>query len=337
MKRSIVFAIVSIFGLMLWGCSSQSQDPVSSTGSPEITGLQALHKTIGSTPVVNVAVTGLTATISWNTVAADTYHVVMTFNGNPYLNTKVTALQLVVPNLLFGNYSVTVAPIYINYPEGTASDPFLFTVTLPSPTDVRAVVSGSTATVSWDTVATANAYHVVITQNGNPYLDVIQNASPLLVPNLVAGSYSVTVAAVVNSAGTGTASAPVVFTISSIVAPTVTVHASPIPRCIRNGEWVTVTFSGVVTNSAGGASYSLNDEYNQLHYTGTVAAGAYSVKLNLKDRRLGFDRDGRQYTFTITATNSAGTATASVVVTVPRDNDYRGFDDDDNNCWGWFH
>jgi hypothetical protein len=125
--------------------------------------------------------------------------------------------------------------------------------------------------------------------------------------------------------------------LSSVVAPTVTVTASPIPRCVRNGAWVTVTFSGVVTNSKGGASYKLKDEYKKIHYTGTVAAGSYSVKLNLKDRRLGFDKDGRQYTFTITATNSAGTATASVVVTVPQDKKFRGWndDDDDDDNWGW--
>ena len=108
----------------------------------------------------------------------------------------------------------------------------------------------------WNPVAIATAYHVVITQNGNPYLDVAQTASPLLVPNLVPGTYSVTVAAVVINVGEGIASAPVAFTLSSVVAPTVTVFATPIPRCVRNGEWVTVTFSGVVANSLGGGDCS---------------------------------------------------------------------------------
>jgi hypothetical protein len=71
----------------------------------------------------------------------------------------------------------------------------------------------------------------------------------------------------------GDLSAPVLFSVSSVVAPTVTAVASPLPLCFRNGEWVTVTFSGIVVNTEGGASYELKDEYNKSHYTGTVTAG----------------------------------------------------------------
>jgi len=53
--------------------------------------------------------------------------------------------------------------------------------------------------------------------------------------------------------------------------------------------------------------------------------------LKLKDRSLWFDKDGRQYTFTITAVNSAGTAQASVIVTVPQDRKFRCGNNDD----GW--
>lgn len=249
-----MFILAIAFGLMLWGCSSQTQDPVSSVNSVGNGGPQILHMTIGT------------------------------------------------------------------------------------PTNVLAVVSGQTVTISWDAVAGANSYHVVITSNGDTSLSVVQAATQLVVPNLQYGSYSVTVAANVPGYAEGDASTPVLFTVSSVVAPTVTVTATPISFCKRDGEWVTVKFSGVVTNSQGGASYELIDEYKQIHYTGTVTAGPYSVSLKLKDRRFGFDRDGRQYTFTITATNSAGTATASVVVTVPVERGFHAWDDDDySDNWGWRH
>ena len=83
------------------------------------------------------------------------------------------------------------------------------------------------------------------------------------------------------------------------------------------------------------ASYVLPDEYRQIHYNGTVPAGPCSVKLRLKDRRFGYDRDGRQYTFTIIATDSAGTAQASVVVTIPRDMNYHEHNGDDDDDGGW--
>ncbi len=201
--------------------------------------------------------------------------------------------------------------------------------TVASPVNVAATVSGSTVTISWDSVSLAVDYHVDVLSNGSPYADSIFYGQQLVLTNVPVGTYSVTVAAILTGLPEGTASTPVSFVLSSVVAPTVTVTALPIPFCFRSGEWVTVAFSGLVVNSQGGASYELTDEYNQVHYTGTVAAGLYSVKLRLKDRSVWFDRDGRQYTFTITATNSAGSASASVTVTVPRDRNFPSprFDD----------
>jgi hypothetical protein len=166
--------------------------------------------------------------------------------------------------------------------------------------------------------------------SGDTSLNEVQTARQLVVPNLQPGNYSVLVAAIVTG-DQGSFSGAVLFSVSSVVAPTVTATASPLPICFRNGEWVTVTFSGIVVNTGGGASYELKDEYNKIHYTGTVPAGPYAVKLNLKDRSMWFDTDGRQYTFTITATNTAGTAKASVTVTVPRDRNFWNWKDDD----GW--
>jgi hypothetical protein len=247
-RFSLVILVAAAVGFMLWGCSSGTQDPVSSTnGYAEVGPVKVLHKVISA------------------------------------------------------------------------------------PTNVLAVVNGFTVTISWDSVATAVNYHVVVHANGNPYVDTIFYAQQLVLTKVPAGSYTVTVAAILTGLAEGTASPPVSFTLSSVVAPTVTAIASPLPFCFRNGEWVTVTFSGIVVNTEGGASYELKDEYNKIHYTGTVPAGPYAVKLNLKDRNIWFDSDGRQYTFTITATNSAGTAKASVTVTIPRDRNFWNWKDDD----GW--
>lgn len=252
MIRPLYVALLISAGCMLWGCSSETQNPVSSD-SPTLGNYKALHKTV------------------------------------------------------------------------------------PTPTNVKAIVNGFSAIITWDVVAVANSYHVLVTFNGNPYVSDTLTAAQLALTNLPAGNYSVTVAVIVSGKPEGSASPAVSFTVSNVVAPTVTVTASPILLCPRHGKWVTVTFSGVVTNSEGGASYELKDEYNKIHYTGTVSAGQYSVNLKLEDRRKGFDKDGRQYTFTITATNSAGSATASVVVTVPREKKPRDWnnDDDDNGNDDW--
>jgi len=202
---------------------------------------------------------------------------------------------------------------------------------ISSPANVTAVVNGTTVTISWDSVTFAIDYHVVVLANGSPFVDTIFYSQQLVLTNVPAGSYSVTVAGILAGLPEGTASTPISITLSSVVAPTVTATASHSPFWFRKGEWVTVTFSGLVVNSAGGASYQLVDEYNQIHYAGTVPAGSYSLNLKLKDRSLWFDRDGRQYTFTITATNSAGTANASVTVTVPRDRNFPDGRGDD----GW--
>jgi hypothetical protein len=251
MKYRFSFVLLIAAGLMLWGCSSETQNPVSSNVASAEGNLPTLHKTTPTdAPPTNVIATvnGDTVTISWNlATGALSYIVNVQANGNSYVNTTVLGQQLVLTGV-------------------------------PSGTDTVWVV-------------------------GN-FLD-----------------------------GQGPSSALISFTISSVVAPTVTVKATPIPLCARNGEWVTVTFSGTVVNTAGGASYQLKDEYNIIHYSGTVPAGPYSIKLALKDRSIWFDKDGRQYTFIIITTNSAGSAKASVTVTVPTDrrftdwNDHDGWDD----------
>jgi hypothetical protein len=78
---------------------------------------------------VKAVVNSFSAIITWDVVAiADTYHVFVTFNGNPFVSDIFTAAQLVLTNLPVGNYSVTVAAIVTGTEEGTASLPVLFTV-----------------------------------------------------------------------------------------------------------------------------------------------------------------------------------------------------------------
>lgn len=245
------------------------------------------------------------------------------------------ALFIVAGFLLSACSSETQSPVSTDSPK--LGNYRALYKTIPTPTNVTAVVNGFSAIITWDVVAIADSYHVLVTLNGNPYVSDTLTAAQLVLTNLPIGNYSVTVAGIVAGTPEGTPSDPVTFTLSSVTSPTVTVTASPIPLCPRNGKWVTVNFTGLVTNSEGGARYDLKDEYRKIHYTGTVDAGQYSVKLKLKDRRKGSDKDGRQYTFTITAVNSAGSATASVVVTIPREKKPRNWnenDDDDDANWG---
>ncbi|HTX19496.1 MAG TPA: fibronectin type III domain-containing protein [Bacteroidota bacterium] len=251
MKRGLIIGLSFAFAIFLWGCSTQSQDPVSSLGPAGNGGAPALHKSVGT------------------------------------------------------------------------------------PTNVSVVATGTSVTATWDSVAFSSLYHILVTMNGDTVINVLDSTgTKFIATNLQPGSYSLTIAAIV-SGFEGSPTGLFNFTISSLLPPTVTAIATPIVKCFREGEWVTVAFSGVVVNTAGGATYVLSDEYKKIHYAGTVSAGPYLVNLKLKDRRAGYDRNGRQYTFTITATNAAGTATATVVVTVPLDRTIRDHWVDDDDSWGW--
>jgi len=245
------------------------------------------------------------------------------------------ALPLALALLLGGCSNQSQDPVSSMGSGGNGGAPVLHK-SVGTPTNVSVVVSGTTVTVTWDSVVYSSLYHVVVTMNGATVVDSLDAAKQFVATNLQPGSYGLTVAAIVSGVE-GSPTGVFTFTISSLLPPTVTAIATPIVKCFRDGEWVTVTFSGVVVNTAGGATYVLSDEYKQIHYAGTVPAGPYSLDLRLKDRRAGYDRNGRQYTFTITATNAAGTATATVVVTVPLDRTYhdRWVDDDDSWGWGW--
>ena len=101
--------------------------------------------------------------------------------------------------------------------------------------------------------------------------------------------------------------------------PTVTVNSSISEIWPPNNKIVKVNFTGNITNDCGGGEYVLTDEYREVNYTGTLPAGDFNIALNLIASRKGNDKDGRKYTFTVTAANDMGYATAQVDVVVLHD------------------
>jgi len=121
------------------------------------------------------------------------------------------------------------------------------------------------------------------------------------------------------------------FAIDS-TAPVVTASASPSSLWPPNHKFVPVTVSGHVSDASGGVpgfvSYRVVDEYGQVQPSGTArvdANGNYSFVVRLQSSRLGQDKDGRQYTILVAATDEAGNSgsTATSVV-VPHDQGHHG-------------
>jgi hypothetical protein len=111
-------------------------------------------------------------------------------------------------------------------------------------------------------------------------------------------------------------------------APVITLTVTPKTLWPPNGAMVPVTVSGVITDAlsgvdSGAAVFSVRDEYGEVQPAGAItlgAGGTYSVTVSLPASRRGSDRDGRQYTITVGAKDSAGNAASiSAVVLVPHD------------------
>lgn len=111
--------------------------------------------------------------------------------------------------------------------------------------------------------------------------------------------------------------------------PKVTLTASDTILWPPNKKWKTVTFSGTIP-SGFTATYALTDEYGKISYVGTLTGTTFSVPLNLKAERKGTDKDGRTYTFTVTAIGSL-TVSASVDVVVSHDKKKGGGKDHDDD------
>ena len=114
--------------------------------------------------------------------------------------------------------------------------------------------------------------------------------------------------------------------------PIVTVSANPSSLWPPNHKFVPVTVTGHVSDASGGVpgmvSYQVFDEYGQVQPSGTAgvdANGNFSFVVSLQSSRLGQDKDGRQYTILVTATDQAGnTGSAHTFVVVPHDQGNHG-------------
>jgi probable HAF family extracellular repeat protein len=109
------------------------------------------------------------------------------------------------------------------------------------------------------------------------------------------------------------------------IPPVITVSANPETLRPPNGQLVTVTVSGTITDQGSGvgsAAYRVIDEYGQIQPSGSIPLGAdgrYAFTVQLQASRRGNDQDGRRYTIEISATDVAGNrGSASTTVTVPR-------------------
>ena len=110
--------------------------------------------------------------------------------------------------------------------------------------------------------------------------------------------------------------------------PVITLSATPNVLWPPNGKMVPVTISGTITDTRSGVNsrspaYFVTDEYGQVQPTGAItlgAGGSYSFTVLLQASCLGSDLDGRHYTITVTASDSAGNAASQGgVVTVRHD------------------
>jgi len=113
-----------------------------------------------------------------------------------------------------------------------------------------------------------------------------------------------------------------------LAPPVVTISANPSSLWPPNGKMVPVTVSGKITDNLSGvnastADFAVVDEYGSIQPSGPVslgAGGSYSFTVSLQASRNGNDKDGRQYTITVSARDLAGNlGSAATTVTVPHD------------------
>ena len=120
----------------------------------------------------------------------------------------------------------------------------------------------------------------------------------------------------------------VVMGAEDVTPPAITVSATPETLWPPNGKRVSVTISGTIKDAESGvnastAAYAVIDEYGLIQPNGPIQVamdGSYAFTIKLQASRKGNDRDGRQYTITVSAQDNEGNqGSKSTVVTVPHD------------------
>jgi hypothetical protein len=110
--------------------------------------------------------------------------------------------------------------------------------------------------------------------------------------------------------------------------PMITITATPETLWPPNGKLVPVTIVGTITDAGADvdpntATYAVFDEYKLVQPQGSfipAANGSYAFAIQLQASRNGNDRDGRQYTITVSAQDYAGNkGSAATGVIVPHD------------------
>jgi hypothetical protein len=115
---------------------------------------------------------------------------------------------------------------------------------------------------------------------------------------------------------------------SQTTPPVITLSVTPKVLWPPNGKMVPVNVSGTITDTGSGvnansAAYAVKDEYGEVQPQGAITlglGGAYSFTILLQSSRVGTDLDGRRYTITVRAKDSAGDAGSKTsAVIVPHD------------------
>jgi len=116
-------------------------------------------------------------------------------------------------------------------------------------------------------------------------------------------------------------------------ADVVSIAANPTSLWPPNGKLVPVTVSGVIADrDPVAAHFHVLDEYGAVQPSGPVSLSdnhdgtfSYAFTVPLQASRLGQDRDGRQYTIVVNASDDHSSDSGEAVVTVPHDQGRRGF------------
>jgi hypothetical protein len=111
-------------------------------------------------------------------------------------------------------------------------------------------------------------------------------------------------------------------------APGVTISATPTVLWPPNGKTAVVNISGLVSDTGTGidsnsVSFNVQDEYGEVEPAGQLILnpdGTFSFTVTLIVRRLGRDKNGREYTVTVLVRDlQDAVGGAAAIVTVPHD------------------